>query len=401
MTRLFSELFFLFLTLSVQADSPKIVRPETALPTSETRCPLDRVILEQAIENARAFLLHNQRPAGNFHYQYNFLTRQDTKGDNAARQAGALWGLVLLQRDRPTPETFNAIRNGLRFFAAHSRDFSKKRQAPVYPNTRLGSTNCLAVIILSIADFLPETTKLRASERKGYAEYLAGCLRMLLSLRNRQGLFAAAFDPKTGEPAATPSPYSDGEALLALARVAKQAKHSNLLPLLRDSADAMYQQHVLAARKINPDSSETKGFFQWGILAFRDIAETDRESRTQFTDAGIELAHWMIDTHQILQRSRNTGYAFEGLLAALELARKKQDPASAKEFEAVIREGLGKLLTWQVGGPCPNSFLQNHPANDPRAVGGILNGARDPLLRIDVTQHQLHAMLMACRQLKK
>ena len=42
-----------------------------------------------------------------------------------------------------------------------------------------------------------------------------------------------------------------------------------------------------------------------------------------------------------------------------------------------------------------NPWLVAHPTDDPMALGGVLNRADRPQLRIDVTQHQLHVLTLA------
>jgi UDP-N-acetylmuramoyl-tripeptide--D-alanyl-D-alanine ligase len=111
----------------------------------------------------------------------------------------------------------------------------------------------------------------------------------------------------------------------------------------------------------------------------------------------IALAKWMIDVHQTLQRRRNTGYAYEGIISAYRLAVATGDEAAQQKFRGVCELGLGKLLTWQVGSPVQNAFLRRHAPGVPYAVGGVLNAADDPWLRIDVTQHQMHAIILARR----
>ena len=57
---------------------------------------------------------------------------------------------------------------------------------------------------------------------------------------------------------------------------------------------------------------------------------------------------------------------------------------------------LSRLIGWQIGGPlqADNHFLSTHKI-DPKATGGIMDYADSGFIRIDVVQHQLHAMLMA------
>ena len=61
------------------------------------------------------------------------------------------------------------------------------------------------------------------------------------------------------------------------------------------------------------------------------------------------------------------------------------------------------LLTrsWQVGGPLAhtNKYLKKHPTDEKIAIGGIMNAKNLAPLRIDTTQHQMHAVMMALETL--
>jgi len=45
-----------------------------------------------------------------------------------------------------------------------------------------------------------------------------------------------------------------------------------------------------------------------------------------------------------------------------------------------------------------NEFLINNPTNEKIAIGGIMNAKNRAPLRIDTTQHQMHAVMMALRR---
>ena len=59
------------------------------------------------------------------------------------------------------------------------------------------------------------------------------------------------------------------------------------------------------------------------------------------------------------------------------------------------------LLSWQVDGPAPNKYLREHPAVDDTVIGGVMSRPNKPELRIDLTQHQMHATILARRYLYK
>jgi UDP-N-acetylmuramoyl-tripeptide--D-alanyl-D-alanine ligase len=219
----------------------------------------------------------------------------------------------------------------------------------------------------------------------------------LLSLRQADGRFHGRYSAESGRGDGEPSPYSDGETLLALAKAAGRLARDDLRPVVLESAEAMHRVYVVEARRADPDSPLTKGFYQWGTMAYFELYEAGWADTERYARRAIELAHWMIDVHRTLSRPRNTAYAHEGLISAWELARRIGDGRSQEKIGRVIEEGLCKLTSWQVGGPNPCEFLRRHPTADPQKVGGVMGGQDDPWLRIDVTQHQMHAVILARR----
>lgn len=355
---------------------------------------LTRALLDASLEKGTQYLLTQQTRAGDFAYEYDFLRGKVRFGLSPTRQAGALWGLASLHRDRPTPETGHGVRRGLAFYEAHSRLTATGARYFVYPGMESGDTGAAALLTLAYLEFLradPPATD-RAQLKKTAHEFLA----FLLSLRTPSGQFHLHFDHQAGRGFGEPSPYFDGEALLALTRAAKYHDQQHLVPLILESAETMHRIYIAQALKRDPDSPITKGFYQWSSMAFYEIHTAGWAADDRYARRTIDLAYWMIDVHETLQRSRNTGYAYEGLVSARELARLTGDHDACGKIAEVIDEGLGKLLTWQVGGPCPNWFLRR-VTTPPQAVGGVMNGETDPVLRIDVTQHQMHAVQLARR----
>jgi UDP-N-acetylmuramoyl-tripeptide--D-alanyl-D-alanine ligase len=100
----------------------------------------------------------------------------------------------------------------------------------------------------------------------------------------------------------------------------------------------------------------------------------------------------MIDDHHVLTRTRNTGYAFEGIIHAYALAKQRGDARHTK-YACVIDVGLERLMSWQVGGPLANRYAS--ASGDAKAIGGVQNEAFESALRIDVAQHQMHATQLA------
>lgn len=358
---------------------------------------LTRRVLDRSLQLGRRFLLNNQRAEGNFEYQYDLAERRYAKMDSQVRQAGALWGLALIHHDMPTNETAMAVERGLAFFRAGSVKRDDGCRYPVYPEAGEGKTGVAALLCLALIDFLRAEPRLEPSRLEQHRQDLRQYLNFLVSLRQANGLFHGGYDLRTGAPLGAPSPYSDGEALLALVKAAKYLGYDKLAPLALGSAAGMHRANVVTALAEDPDSAVTKGFYQWGSMAYYEIAASEWEGTAIYARHTVALAYWMIDVHRTLQRQRNTAYALEGMAVAWELARRQKDYRAMNKIGYAIDQGLNKLTGWQVSGPQPNAFLRQPRPPDPKAVGGVLNHASEPILRIDVAQHQMHAVILARR----
>ena len=132
-------------------------------------------------------------------------------------------------------------------------------------------------------------------------------------------------------------------------------------------------------------------------MAFFEIATSGWPNTKRYGDYVIDLANWMIDVHKTLKRRRNTAYAYEGIIHAYQLAIQRNDTKHIEKFARVIETGLTKLTSWQVGSPLMNKFIRRRLTDNPLAIGGVQNHPRESPLRIDVVQHQMHAVILARR----
>lgn len=349
-------------------------------------------MLQSSLDLGTQFLVNNQKSEGNFNYSIDFLTGVISDDDNQVRQAGALWGIASLYAHDISPSLESALRQGFAFYGDET--------IPSYPGENKGNTGALALICLSYMDYLSVAPE---GELNTFEAVLEKRIDFLLTLRREDGLFYKEYDVLTGEGSGDPSPYYDGEALLALSTAANQFKNEEWFELADESLEAMWEVHVEDALDSDPDSDETKGFYQWSTMALHQLDTYSRSNKTWPTDDYVEkalfLADWMINTHDVLGRNRNTAYAFEGLVTAYHMAETWSHSENYEEelyeLKKSIDKGLSKLTSWQIGHPLQNSYiLENSPAPE-LTLGGILNEKDAPELRIDVTQHQMHAVQLA------
>jgi len=368
-------------------------------------CPkhLTRDVLDRSLELGTQFLLHNQKPEGNFKYKYDWVHRkQYTNEDSVVRQTGAMWGLALIYNDQPQPQVGVAVEKAMAFFERHSKTTADGNRYIVYPGRKIGSTGAIALCASTYVDYLraaehdlPEEKIIR------YRKHLDEFIKFLVSALNEDNLWYEFYKISDGKPYGDHTPYFDGESLLALVKAAKYMGRSDLKEVILDAADAGYRHNIVEALEKDPDSSTTKGYYQWSSMAFFELATSGWPDTEKYGDYVLDLADWMIDVHKTLWRTRNTGYAYEGIIHAYELAVQRQDTKHAKKYAGVIDIGLEKLTSWQVGSPLANRFIRRYPTDDPMAIGGVQNHRRRAALRIDVTQHQMHAVILARRYVYK
>ncbi len=357
--------------------------------------------LELSLKLGRDYFLANQQQEGNFVYEYDWKADRILPGDGDVRQAGALWGLSLLwghfgTQGEGDPALRQALERGFRFWEARSHMRPDGAKYVAYPNSSQGSTGTIALLALAHIDFLraaPASDPLRAR----CEEALSGYLRFLATARAEDGRWHARYSLSDGQPMGAPSPYFDGESLLALVKAAKYLDYKDYWPIVESAAEQGYQLNVAAALKEHPNSDTTKGYYQWSSMAFYEIATANREVSSAYVNRVLELARWMVHTHHTLFCTRNTAYAYEGLIHAYELARTHNEPRLANELRSVIDIGMGQLTGWQLGHPRADGWAFWFASMPERARGGIQNSWINPALRIDVVQHQMHAVLLALR----
>ncbi len=360
---------------------------------------ITRATLDRSLELGTRFMLVHQKHEGNFDYEYDWREKSYSDDDNEVRQAGALWGLALLEQDRPSAELEAAVEKGLAFFEQHAVENAKGERCAAYPGKGEPGIGTVALVALTYVDYLrAKGTAIPPDRRALHTQHLGAYLNELRAAVNPDGLFFGSYEPQTCAPRGAPSPYSDGEALLALTKAAKYADRRELLPVVWRAAEAGHHLNVEKALAADSDSDTTKAYYQWSTMAYYELATSGWPDTARFADFALALADWEIDVHKTLTRQRNTGYAYEGLIPAYDLAHQRGDTERTAKYGCVIDLALERLISWQVGGPLATSYTGDVDAKDKEAIGGVQNERDEPALRIDVTQHQLHAVIFA-RQL--
>ncbi len=369
---------------------------------------LNRDILLESLDLGRSYMINNQKPEGNFNYQYDFVKKELEADDSQVRQAGGLWGLSLIFRHNQGAGTKEALDKGLRFFFDHTeKGTSDDSLLIAYPGDDVSKTGTNALVALSIIEYLlaeeEGSVEFSDSYRNELKKYLDGYIEHLKLMRLENDHFSSGLLLKDRSINPKANPYFDGEAILCLIKAAKYLGYKDLIPMIEESSIVMAKEYTVDQWSLDPDSNLTKGFFQWSCMAFWEYQDAGWKDSDIYRDYVLSMAWWMIHTHNTLQRNRNTAYAYEGIIHAYRLAEELGHEDALNDLKYTIDQGMAKLTSWQVGGPLQryNPFIMANLTDDPLAVGGIMNHRAEAPLRFDVTQHQMHSVILALKYVYK
>ncbi len=357
------------------------------MPDSEP-LTLTRADLDAGIDLGGRYLLAAQRPEGDFVYEVDWTTGEESPDDNAVRQAAATWAMALLYRETRDPAYRAALGRSLARWdagacAADGRIWLGPQSA--------GQLGAVALVGLTLLDRLaaPEGLADPAVTRAALDALCA----FVEDARLPNGGFCGFFDPEAGTHSGSADPYSSGEALLLLVRSGIGFSVPGRVTRALAWAEEDYDLFVAKPLAREPDPDLAKGYYQWGSMSWFTLASAGYAPQI-WGRRLVEQALWMVEVHGTLNRTRNTGYAYEGIVPAWEWARRTGDENTARKLVSIIHQGLGKLCSWQLGHPLASAALRSAPE---RFHGAVQNHVTKPALRIDVTQHQLHALMLARR----
>jgi len=377
-------------------------------PRESLKLKMTPELLEQSYALGSAFLVKWQFPEGNFRYMYDWVDQTWVQDDHQVRQAGSLWGLGTCYRYKPTEPARKALDLGLKFWFGHTVEGPGEGTLTLkYPGDDHIDIGSVALVSLAIIEYLQAEGPMEEDYRAELNTKLDGYLAFIVWMQRDNGHIAESYNHVKGKRKERSSPYYDGESLLALTKAARQLGRENLVPTIEKAAPAMARTYTVKAWPKDRDSKQTKGFYQWSSMSYLEYYLAEWKDYKTMGDVAVVLGYWMTHTHSTVTRRRNHAYAMEGLIAGWHIANLQGDIPAQTDLLYTLDRSFYKLSQWQIGGPLAkeNGWLVKNGTDDPMAVGGVMN-ARKPSgqpvakdvshqLRIDVTQHQMHAVTTA------
>lgn len=363
--------------------------------------------LDTALVLGAKFLVNRQKSQGNFHYEYNWKKKDNSDDDNPVRQAGTTWGLAFLHASAPSPEISDAVLKALDFFDKMTVTKKNGIRFVKYPGEKKGSLGTIALLALAHIDFLRSKPQISEDQRVKLTENLNGYIKMLLHTVNTKGhhhhherVFHGKYHQDTGKPFADDSAYYDGEALLALVRAARHLNRTDLWETISSVAKGTWEANAAEWVNKGDDVSEEglkrlKGYYQWSSMAMYELLKSGKSGFDPFKEHILQYADWRLATakYPLDGEQHNIAVTLEGLVPAYLVALHADDTERSDKIGCLLRKSIVHLNSMQVGHPQAAGLAREAPTDDPHANGGVQPSQTSPKLRIDTTQHQMHAVL--------
>lgn len=329
--------------------------------------------VEQAIDAAQLQLMGAQLESGFFDYDFDFLRGKPTGKSNIVRQAGTAYALGEAYAYQRSAELKEPLQRAVAALANQSIAVGEGKLVS-FNGKRSGIKSGATALAL-----LAELYYYRNSGDGRFTQQREAWLQGLLDLRRPGAGFLRA--PDSSEE----SHYYNGEIWLALAFYNATFDSRPLERRLRDIDRAM-----MAAYGKEPHI----GFFHWGSMAAeRRFRDTGRDALKRFAQSQAE--HYLTGLRPKRSLNANTCYSLEGMIPALTLT--EPENALHEPLRSRIEWEMRKIMKFQIQPgqsqlDLGDGILLTSP--DLTAfTGAFIAGRRNPLTRIDYTQHCLSAMV--------
>jgi hypothetical protein len=350
--------------------------------------PLTNDELRSSIESGTMWLKEAQEKNGHFKYEYHPYTNVYSDDDNIVRQTGALYALgEILRRDSRDPldvtetavaaiEYFEEISVTGKFNGETFRCVAYHSASSRCP---LGAT---ALALIGVLDIVEANATTRSKYRTLINDYGT----FILMMQKDNGGFRNTFRTDRTTQSETESPFSNGEALLALARLNQYDPN----PEVHDA--------ITEALAHLTDIPYDTALYLWIMAALKEVDTDTQKSTVPYTR---DFTLWRIEHGKYQRSSAQNFCAFtEGVVSALSVLKgnvpKTTYELIKEESDRGIRMNRSLQLTrkdtdraFVTGGILTIPTLEKPELG----IGGFLTGEGTPAQRIDYTQHCISASL--------
>ncbi len=343
------------------------------------------------------WLKRSQEDNGHFLYEYSPLSDAYSKDDLMVRQTGALYILgEVLKKDKDNKyELKNTVINALSYFKDNSREgeFNDYQFRCIQRIENVCSLGAVSLGLVGILDLIEANPELEEE----YQELLDDYLHYLLAMKKPNEGFRGFYYLTGNVQSEKESHFSNGEALLALARYYKYNPTAEVKTAIDDSFDYFNSQYS--------EGSWDYNFYLWGMAALKDLYQL--EPKQEYYDFVKNYTDWRISGYKKQRNSLGNKCAYiEGVISAYSVIESKLTEEEKEYYLEEINYWLFKSKELQVDSSGSIPFKTGDTVNNlkvlypSKAQGGFLTGLNKFQQRIDFTQHCLSSYLQTQTDIK-
>ena len=359
-----------------------------------TRESLTNDEIKETILDAVNWMQTQQEANGHMRYEYIPFLNRYVDDDNMVRQAGSLYelGEVLIRMQQDDIGLTETIENSIKYFEENTYDgdyITKEKTIEIKcllkteEKCSLGGTSLALIGILDIMQSSSKYENRYSKLAEGYKDFIVA---MSLPEGGYQSSYYLNKSQNKSE-----SPFANGEAFLALVRYYKYNPTDEIKEIIDNSFDYFTQEYS--------EGQWDNNFYLWGMAALKDLHAMD--PKEEYYEYVKQYTDWRISTKG---NSRFTSHNYcayiEGVVSAYSIIEPNVSSKELVFYDEEIDFWLAKSDELQVEADDifkisfsngPMFWLRLKNAN--RSIGGFLTDLKEPVQRIDFTQHCLSSYL--------
>ncbi len=353
---------------------------------------LSRDELRTSITAGVEWLKNAQEPNGHFKYEYIPYENTYREDDNIVRQTGALYALgeILKRNNTDVYKISGTITQSLSYFSLLTKTTEGGGRciatSAVGTKCELGATSLALIGLLDYLKYAPEKKLLYKKDLEGY-------LTFILLMQKENGGFRNQYRVLSTKQSSAESPFSNGEALLALVRYYEFNKRADV----KGATDTAFSYLK--------DEPYDASLYLWIMAALKDLNRI--EPNAEYVEYADTFTQWRIQGGaSYLTGARNTCPYAEGIASALSILKGTISESRYQAYRAVLDKGnrinhrfqIITNDTTRVLTPPSGITIQSLEQLE-SALGGFLTSDSEPTQRIDFTQHCINTYVQTTADL--
>ncbi|OGD63212.1 hypothetical protein A2160_05455 [Candidatus Beckwithbacteria bacterium RBG_13_42_9] len=334
-------------------------------------------IFQTSLSQMENWFIRNQTETGDFHYELNTTTGQTSSNYNIVRQAGVLYSLAQAYKYHPSSQLKKTIEKEINFFKEY---WVVKADQPgiamiVYQGKQKNNTE--ALLLLGLAELIESDPNLKSQ----YWEMAQQLANFLVTTQKDKGGFWYEGNSSSPE-----SDYNNGETFYALVKFYRLDPDPKYLTSINKAANYFLKKY--------PPTNFNSSFFSWGMAGFANLYQVDhQEIYWQYLKDSTENFRTSSIGKNIINKNDSHlrggwGVFLEGTAFTAWVAKDK-DHQYHDQLAAYIKNSLDNLLSLQIDGP-RGKFTSDFE----NIKGGLCNDSLCQSQRIDITHHNLSALIL-------